>query len=354
MKAKKKRRLSAFEICLYLIFGLLALMTLYPFYNVLIVSFSNTVTSAKYSPYLYPHVFDLTGYKAIIRDEFFFKSLATTLFVTVVGTSLSMLFSVVAAYVLSRKRLLGRKFFLGMILFTMLFSGGLIPTYLVICDLNLDNTIWCMILPVMISTYYLIIMKNYFAGLPPSLEEAARLDGANDWIILTRVFVPISKPFMATFALFYAVERWNGWWEAYLYINDKNIKPLQIYLRDILVSFNTQLGSQAQSILSGNRVFVQSVQMAAIVVTMLPILCLYPFLQKYFVKGVMIGSVKEGAGCWDHPKKRSVKHEKGKTNCGVGSECSYGCRVAGRLWWNSSQQHFRQRNRCRCVRAAGK
>ena len=292
MKTKKKRRLSAFELCLYLLFGLLALMTLYPFYNVLIVSFSNTVTSAKYSPYLYPHVFDLTGYKAIIRDAYFFKSLATTLFVTVVGTSLSMLFSVVAAYVLSRKRLLGRKFFLGMILFTMLFSGGLIPTYLVICDLNLDNTIWCMILPVMISTYYLIIMKNYFAGLPPSLEEAARLDGANDWVILTRVFVPISKPFMATFALFYAVERWNGWWEAYLYINDKNIKPLQIYLRDILVSFNTQLGSQAQSILSGNRVFVQSVQMAAIVVTMLPILCLYPFLQKYFVKGVMIGSAK--------------------------------------------------------------
>ena len=153
--------------------------------------------------------------------------------------------------------------------------------------------IWSMILPTMISTYYLIIMKNYFASLPPSLEEAARIDGANEFVVLTRIFVPISKPFMATFALFYAVERWNGGWEAFLYINDKNIKPLQIYLRDILVSFNTQLGSQAQSMLSGDKVFVQSVQMAAIVITMLPILCLYPFLQKYFVKGVMIGSVKE-------------------------------------------------------------
>ena len=139
----------------------------------------------------------------------------------------------------------------------------------------------------------MIIMKNYFAGLPISLEEAARIDGANEWTILIKIFVPISKPFMATFALFYAVERWNGWWEAFLYINDKNIKPLQIYLRDILVSFNTQLGSQAQNMLSGDKVFVQSVQMAAIVVTMVPILCLYPFLQKYFVKGVMIGSVKE-------------------------------------------------------------
>lgn len=293
MKSKKEKRLGGFDIGLYLVFGLLALVTLYPFYNVLIVSVSNTVTSAKFSPYLFPHVFDLTGYKAIIKDQYFFRSLGTTLFVTVVGTALNMTFSVVAAYVLSKKRLMGRRIFLSAILFTMLFSGGLIPTYLVMCDLHLDNTVWSMILPTMISTYYLIIMKNYFASLPPSLEEAARIDGANELVVLTRIYVPISKPFMATFALFYAVERWNGWWEAFLYINDKNIKPLQIYLRDILVSFNTQLGSQAQSMLSGDKVFVQSVQMAAIVVTMLPILCLYPFLQKYFVKGVMIGSVKE-------------------------------------------------------------
>lgn len=289
----KKHKLSAFDIVLYIVLGILALMTLYPFYNVLIVSLSNTVTSAKYSPYLYPHVFDLTGYKAIIKDVYFFRSLATTLFVTIVGTSLNMIFSVTAAYVLSKKRLMGRRFFLSAILFTMLFSGGLIPTYLVICDLGLYNSVWSMILPTLISTYYLIIMKNYFASLPPSLEEAARIDGANEFTILTRIYVPISKPFMATFALFYAVERWNCWWEAFLYINDKNIKPLQIYLRDILVSFNTQLGSQAQNMLSGDKVFVQSVQMAAIVVTMVPILCLYPFLQKYFVKGVMIGSVKE-------------------------------------------------------------
>lgn len=293
MKTKKNKRLSSFEIVLYLIFGILAVITLYPLYNVLIVSFSNTVTSAKFSPYLYPHVFDLTGYKAIIKDQYFFKSLLTTLFVTAVGTTMNMTFSVVAAYVLSKKRLIGRNFFLSAILFTMLFSGGLIPTYIVMCNLHLDNTVWCMILPTMISTYYLIIMKNYFANLPASLGEAAYIDGANEFVVLLKIYLPISKPFMATFALFYAVERWNGWWEAFLYINDKNIKPLQIYLRDVLVSFNTQLGAQAQSMLSGDRVFVQSVQMAAIIVTMIPILCLYPFLQKYFVKGVMIGSTKE-------------------------------------------------------------
>lgn len=290
----KKRKISLFDVVLYLVFGLIALITIYPFYNVLIVSLANTLASATYSPYLYPHVFDLTGYKTIISDTYFYRSLGTTLFVTIVGTTLNMVFSVTAAYVLSRKRLIGRKFFLSAILFTMLFSGGLIPTYLVVSGLGLDNSIWSMIFPSMISTYYLIIMKNYFVSLPASLEEAARIDGANEFVVMTRIFIPISKPFMATFLLFYAVERWNEWWNAYLYISDKNIKPLQIYLRDVLVNFNSQLATQAQSMMSShNKVFVQSIQMATIIITMLPILCVYPFVQKYFVKGVLVGSVKE-------------------------------------------------------------
>ena len=290
----KKRKISLFDVILYLVFGLIALITIYPFYNVLIVSLANTLASATYSPYLYPHVFDLTGYKTIMSDTYFYRSLGTTLFVTIVGTTLNMVFSVTAAYVLSRKRLIGRRFFLSAILFTMLFSGGLIPTYLVVSGLGLDNSIWSMIFPSMISTYYLIIMKNYFVSLPASLEEAARIDGANEFVVMTRIFIPISKPFMATFLLFYAVERWNEWWNAYLYISDKNIKPLQIYLRDVLVNFNSQLATQAQSMMSThNKVFVQSIQMATIIITMLPILCVYPFVQKYFVKGVLVGSVKE-------------------------------------------------------------
>ena len=290
----KKRKISLFDVILYLVFGLIALITIYPFYNVLIVSLANTLASATYSPYLYPHVFDLTGYKTIMSDTYFYRSLGTTLFVTIVGTTLNMVFSVTAAYVLSRKRLIGRKFVLSAIRFTMLFSGGLIPTYLVVSGLGLDNRIWSMIFPSMISTYYLIIMKNYFVSLPASLEEAARIDGANEFVVMTRIFIPISKPFMVTFLLFYAVERWNEWWNAYLYISDKNIKPLQIYLRDVLVNFNSQLATQAQSMMSShNKVFVQSIQMATIIITMLPILCVYPFVQKYFVKGVLVGSVKE-------------------------------------------------------------
>lgn len=291
---KKNKRVTGFDIGLYTIFGILGLLTLYPFYYVLIVSFANTQASANYSPYLYPHVFDLTGYKMIIGDIYFFKSLMTTLFVTAVGTSLNMVISVMTAYVLSRKRLLGRKQLIVLITFTMLFSGGLIPTYLVVSNLGLINSIWAMIFPGMISTYYVIIMKNYFSGLPQSLEDAAKIDGANDLKVLYKIYLPISKPFMATFALFYAVERWNEWWNAYLYISDKNIKPLQIYLRDILVNFSNQLSTQAQSVVnSQGKVYVQSVQMATIVITMLPIMCLYPFLQKYFVKGVMIGAIKE-------------------------------------------------------------
>ncbi len=296
MKIKKGKlhKTSTFEIVLIIILSLFTLITIYPFYNVLIVSFSNTQAIASHSPYFFPYAFDLTGYRAIIADEYFFRSLFTTIFVTVVGTSLNMLLSVTAAYVLSKKRLLGRNVLLSLILFTMLFSGGMIPTYLVVQSLKLTNTVWSMILPSAISTYYLIIMKNYFVSLPVSLEEAAKIDGANEFVILTRIYIPISAPFMATFGLFYAVERWNEWWNAYLYINQKALAPLQIYLRDILVSFNNQLATQAQSMLSlQGKVYVQSIQMATIVIATLPILCVYPFVQKYFVKGVLIGAVKE-------------------------------------------------------------
>lgn len=290
---KVKKQLKVFDVVLYILFGMLALITLYPFYNVFIVSFSNTKASVEHSPYIIPYVFDLEGYKTVMKDIYFFKSLFVTLFVTVVGGLLNMVFSIIAAYVLSRRGLIGRKFLLSIILFTMFFSGGMIPTYIVISDFKLTNNIFSMIIPTMLNTYYVIIMKNYFASLPIGLQEAASIDGANALVILLKIYLPISKPFMATFALFYAVERWNGWWEAFLYISDKNIKPLQIYLREVLVNFNTQLTAQAQSVLSQNKIFIQSVQMATIVVTMLPILCLYPFLQKYFVTGIMIGSIKE-------------------------------------------------------------
>ena len=277
MKLKKKQQITAFEVCLYLFFGVLALLTLYPFYNVLIVSLSNTVTSVKYSPYLFPHVFDLTGYKAIIKDVYFFKSLGTTLLVTVLGTTLNMVFSVVAAYVLSRKRLIGRKVFLSAILFTMLFSGGLIPTYLVICDLQLDNTIWSMILPTMISTYYLIIMKNYFASLPPSLEEAARIDGSGEFHTFNTIVLPIMKPALAVQAIFQFVANWNSLFLPSLIINSTGKKTLTMFVQMLMgESFRADYG----------------VIFLALSITILPMFIMYFLLSRYIVEGVSLGSVK--------------------------------------------------------------
>lgn len=288
----KKSR--TFDVVVIIMFAALALLTLYPFYNVIILSFSNTESVAKHIPYLLPFALDLTGYKTIIQDSDFINSLLVSLFVTIVGTAVNMVLSVIAAYVLSRKYLDGRNMIMSVIVFTMLFGGGLVPTYMVIKDMGLINKVWAMILPTAINTYYLIIMKNYFLGLPDGLFEAAKLEGAGEWTMLWKVAFPLSKPIMATFTLFYAVDRWNEWYNALLYINKKALSPLQIYLRDILTSLNSQLSTQAQQMMgSTQKVSTSAVQMATIVITALPIMLVYPYLQKYFVNGVMVGGIKE-------------------------------------------------------------
>lgn len=289
----KKKINTKFDFLLYIIFIVLCILILIPFYNVVILSVANTVTYAKNIPYTLPFTVDFSGFKEIFNDPYFIKSLLVTLFVTIVGTTLNMTFSILTAYTISRRKLLGRKFILNFIIFTMLFSGGIVPTYLVVTKLGLLNSVWSMIFPCLLNTYYIIIMKNYFQSLPSSLEEAAMIDGANDFQILMKIYLPISKPFMATFALFYSVERWNEWWHAYLYISDKNLKPLQIYLKDLLVVYDSQLAPQLKTLAESQmKVFPQSVQMSTILITMIPIICLYPFVQKYFVKGAMIGAVK--------------------------------------------------------------
>ena len=296
-KRVKKYRVgqrSTLDIVIAVILGFMTLAAVFPFYQVVLLSFADMASYAKHPLYLLPYCFDLTGYKTIFEDPMFFTSLGVTLFITIVGTSLNMFLSVIGAYVLSRKYLMGRKVILNMIIFTMLFNGGLIPTYLVIKNLKLVNTVWAMILPCGISTYYLIIMKNYFMSLPDSLLEAARLDGANEWSILTKVVLPISVPFMATFILFYAVERWNEWYLANLYINKAALYPLQTYLRNVLISMSNTLNDIAKQFMQGHaKVNSTAVQMATIVVATVPILCVYPFVQRHFVKGVMVGGIKE-------------------------------------------------------------
>ncbi|MFV0504390.1 MAG: carbohydrate ABC transporter permease [Lachnospirales bacterium] len=288
----KKSR--GFDIGIIAVFTILSLITVYPFYNVFIVSISNTVAVATHTPYILPYTFDLTGYKTIMQDFQFINSLLVSLFVTIFGVIINMFLAVIAGYVLSRKYLQGRNYMLTFIIFTMLFSGGLVPTYLVIKDLGLINSLWSMILPTAMNTYYLIIIKNYFQGLPDGYFEAAKIDGAGEWTMLWRIAVPLAKPIIATFILFFAVDRWNEWYNALLYISDTSKIPLQIYLRDILVSLNSQLTTQAQQMVgASDKVSSSSIQMATIVLTALPIMLIYPFLQKYFVNGVMVGGIKE-------------------------------------------------------------
>lgn len=203
MKQAKLTRAKPGDIAIYLFFILLAFITIYPFYYVVIMSLANAVATSTHVPYILPYVFDFTGYITVFQDAAFFQALGVSLFVTIVGVTINMMLSIMGAYALSKKTLIGRKVFLYLILFTMLFSGGLVPSYLNIKNLGMVNSIWSMIIPTALSTYYMIIMKNYFLSLPESLEEAARIDGANSFIILVRIIIPISMPFVATFALFY-------------------------------------------------------------------------------------------------------------------------------------------------------
>lgn len=289
----KIKNFTAFDVFLYALFILLALITIFPMYNVVILSFANTTATAANVPYLFPHVFDTTAYQVILSSGSFYRSVGVSLFVTIVGTGLSLLMICLGGYALSRKNLVGRNFFFIMILFTMFFGGGMVPTYLVIMELGLLNNIWVMILPSLVNTTYIIIMRNYFTNsIPKSIEDAARIDGASDFRILFTIFIPISKPILATLMLFTAVGRWNSWWEAYMYIDDTKLYPLQIFLRNVLVTSNTQLNTQALSQVLQDNLFSQGVQMAAIVVSVIPIMIVYPYLQKYYTTGAMVGSIK--------------------------------------------------------------
>ncbi|MFD0961741.1 carbohydrate ABC transporter permease [Paenibacillus chungangensis] len=291
---RRKRSWSSFDIAVCILLTLLSLITFFPFYNVLIISFAKFDVISRFNLYLLPLSFDLSAYKVILSDAKFWSSTFNTVFVTVFGVLFSMTISVAGAYALSKKGMPGRNAMLTLILFTMFFNGGLIPFYLIIKALGLVNSIYVMIIPAAMNTFYLIIMKNYFGTLPESLEESAKLDGANDLYILFKIVLPISAPFIATFGLFYAVERWNEWWYALIFISDSTKTPLQIYLRDTLITNNSLLNTLAQQMANDNsgKVYPPALQMATIVITCVPILMVYPFLQKHFSKGIMVGSIK--------------------------------------------------------------
>lgn len=268
----------------------IAFLTLYPFLYVVFASFSDPVKIISNQGILFwPDGFSLSAYKKVFENTSIYIGYANTIFYVVVGTALNIFLTATAAYVLSRPNLMLGKFFTLMFIFTMYFSGGLIPSYLLMDKLGLIDNRLGLILPVAVSTYNLLIMITGFRGLPPSLEESAKIDGAGTWTILFRIIMPLTKPTIMVIMLYYAVGHWNSWFRAMIYIRDTNKIPLQLLLRNILT--RSQLGA-----MSGDAAVEDvgvTIKYATILVSTLPILFIYPFVQKHFVEGVMIGAVKE-------------------------------------------------------------
>ncbi|WNQ08897.1 carbohydrate ABC transporter permease [Paenibacillus aurantius] len=280
------------DAVIYLVLILMALSTLLPFANVLAkaVSAEWAVLSGKVG--LFPIGFQLDTMKFVATSPQFIRSFLISVGVTIVGTLLSLLITAVTAYPLSKRKLPGISVILILFVFTMMFSGGIIPNYLLVRKLGLLNTLGSLILPALISVFNMLVIKSYYESLPESLEESAKMDGAKDWTILFRIILPLSGPVLATIGLFYAVSYWNDFFSPMLYINSPSLKPLQLYLRDIVMDANSVTAGLDRSADDLMNVSSEGVQAATVIASTIPILLVYPFLQKYFIKGVLIGSVK--------------------------------------------------------------
>ena len=279
---------SKTDILLHAMFIILGIIAVFPFYTVIIGSFGTP------KGLIWPTVFTLEGYKQIIEYGVG-RAFVVSAAVTLVGTLISMILSLFAAYTLSKKEIPGRNILMALVIFTMFFGGGLIPYYLTVKGVGLYNSYWVMILPSAISTYYVWIMLSFFRNFPASLEESARIDGAGDFTILARIVIPTSMPVIASISLFYAVDRWNDWYSPMLFLSDTDKYPLQLMLKNMLTNISQILSMNVgASTIDQNMIKIpqDSLQMAAIMIASVPIMAIYPFLQKYFAKGVMVGSIK--------------------------------------------------------------
>ncbi|MEF3303175.1 carbohydrate ABC transporter permease [Paenibacillus sp. GYB003] len=278
----------------YLVLGLCALATLLPFLYVVIVSFTDATEYLTTPVVLIPKQWSLDSYKYIFSTGTFMRSMGISAFLAVVGTLCSLIVTSALAYALSRKRLKGRTFFQVAILLTMLFNAGMIPNFLLVDGLGLMNSIWSLILPALTSAWYVLLMKNFYGEIPDELEEAARIDGCSDIGVFVKIILPVSTSALAAFGLFYAVGYWNTYFSAVLFINDDALRPMQVVLQLMLITASTQVADPAVAAMleSERSIPPQVIKMAAVVVSSLPIVMVYPFVQKYFVKGMMVGSVK--------------------------------------------------------------
>lgn len=291
-KKNRIRRFGAVDFVLLFFLTVLAVLILYPFYNAFLVSIvPNTVYMRYKGLMLWPPALTFEAYEFTFKSSLIWTGYRNSILITVFGTVYNMVLTILCAYALI-KPIPGGKFIRFAIVFTMYFSGGLIPYYLLIKDLKLMDTLWSMVLPTGINIMYMLIISNYFKSLPPALEESAKIDGATDLRILWSIILPLSLPLLATFTLYYAVERWNEWYNAMLFVKSVGKWPLQNVLRTIINDVNmmaTQnIPGQAKPDIQGD-----AIKMSSIIVAMAPIMCLYPFLQRYFLSGLTLGAVKE-------------------------------------------------------------
>jgi putative aldouronate transport system permease protein len=288
---KVSRGMKAFRIFNLVFLLVVVFLTMYPFLNIIAQSFSSEGFINSGQVNLFPRGFNVETYKLILADSTFWNNYGNTVLYTVVATAISMVLTTTFAYAIAKKDLKGRGFFIGIAVFTMFFNGGLIPNYVLISSLGMRDSIWAVVLPNAISVFNLLIMKSFFENMPRELEEAAAIDGLTQYGVLFRVVLPLSKAIVATMILFYAVANWNSWFQAFLYLDKPELFPVTIYLRNMIAGASNT--ASAGSTVENVGQIAANIQSVTIVLTVIPILCVYPFVQKYFFSGIMLGSVKE-------------------------------------------------------------
>ena len=298
MMTKTQRHNQYFIIVTTFVFALIGFITIYPFWNVIVVSLNDSIDTVKGGLYFWPRKFTLHNYKEVMLFDGLIKASFNSVMRTVIGTAIGVVFTSMLSFALSRKDFVARKLFTLLFLVTMYVSGGLIPTYILIKKLGLTNNFLVYIIPMAIFPFCIFLVRSFIEGLPMSLQESAMIDGANDFIIFVKIILPLCKPVLAAIALFYAVAHWNSWFDAYLYNNREiSLTVLQYELQKIIQSASAAVEARANQagVDFSEQSFVspKSLQMAVTVVATFPIVVVYPFLQKYFVKGMTLGAVKE-------------------------------------------------------------
>ena len=287
-RSSRETKVQGLDIIILVILIFYAALIIFPFWNAFVISLSTEEAYLTNNLLLWPYDLDLSSYQKVFADSGLWGGFRITMILLIGGTLYQLFFTVITGYALSRHNWTGKNFVMNMILVTMFFGGGMVPYYYLIKDLGMMNTIWVMIIPGAIDTFNMLLMRNYFASLPVEMEESAKIDGANDIVIFVKIFLPLSLPMLATIGLFFAVGNWNSWYNAMLFIPDKSqIWPLQMVLRNMInkVSSNIENPNVVED-------FSQGLTMASIFFTIVPMMCFYPFLQRFFVKGIVVGAIK--------------------------------------------------------------